>query len=146
VRKMGELGIPPARVEAVFLTHFHSDHFDGLGELMLQRWAGGAHKAPMPVYGPQGVDKIVEGLEMAYAQDRDYRIDHHGETIVPPSGFGGEPIVIGSEPLMLGDLKVTLFQSVMPLLNLLWDTGLNIKTVLSLLRAIRLMIPALRRR
>lgn len=89
VRKMGTLGVSPARVKAVLLTHFHSDHFDGLGELMLQRWAGGGHNLPLPVYGPQGVDTIIEGLNTAYSLDRDYRIAHHGDTLLPPRGFGG---------------------------------------------------------
>ena len=113
VRKMGELGVPPARVKATFLTHFHSDHFDGLGELMLQRWAGGSHKTPMPVYGPTGVERVIEGLNNAYAQDRDYRIAHHGEAVVPRSGFGGTamPFEIGSTGIVFkdGDLIVTAF-------------------------------------
>jgi len=113
VRKMGELGIPPARVSATFLTHFHSDHIDGLGELMLQRWAGGAHTSPLPVYGPKGVEQIIEGLNMTYAQDRDYRIAHHGEAIVPPSGFGGKSMPFDIEETATvfteGDLTVTAF-------------------------------------
>lgn len=40
-------GVKPTAGEAIFLTHFHSDHIDGLGELMLQRWGGGAANAPV---------------------------------------------------------------------------------------------------
>lgn len=113
VRKMGELGISPARVSATFLTHFHSDHIDGLGELMLQRWAGGGHTSPLPVYGPSGVEQIIEGLNMTYAQDRDYRIAHHGEAVVPPSGFGGKAMPFDIEETATvfkdGDLMVTAF-------------------------------------
>jgi len=114
VRKMGELGVAPARVEAAFLTHFHSDHIDGLGELMLQRWAGGAHKTPLPIYGPEGVEQIVEGLNMTYAQDKEYRIAHHGEAIVPPSGYGGRamPFDINRYSTVFedGDLRVSMFK------------------------------------
>src|SRR6185437_16462801 len=83
------MNLPPPRIEAVFLSHFHSDHIDGLGELMLQRWAGGANVRPLPVYGPTGVDQVVQGFEAAYALDRGYRVAHHGPIVVPPSGFGG---------------------------------------------------------
>jgi ribonuclease Z len=88
-RKLSLMNLPPANVDAVFLTHFHSDHIDGLGELMLQRWAGGAHTRPLPVYGPTGVDQVVSGFMAAYSLDRGYRIAHHGEAVTPPSGFGG---------------------------------------------------------
>ncbi|MGZ6019590.1 MAG: MBL fold metallo-hydrolase [Phenylobacterium sp.] len=110
------MNLPPARVAGVFLTHFHSDHIDGLGELMLQRWAGGANASPLPVWGPVGVDQVVSGFEAAYALDRGYRIAHHGPWVAPPSGFGGTPhpftaardaadVVLIDE----GGLKVTAF-------------------------------------
>ncbi len=107
VRKMGEIGLPAAATERVFLTHFHSDHIDGLGELMLQRWAGGGYDAPLPIHGPSGVAQVVTGLNAAYAQDRDYRIAHHGADVVPPSGFGGTPIVFETG-MVMDDAGVTV--------------------------------------
>jgi ribonuclease Z len=78
----------PARIDAVFLTHFHSDHIDGLGELALLRWTGGAHTAPLPVYGPEGVEEVVAGFDQAYRQDADYRAAHHGPEVAPSAGAG----------------------------------------------------------
>jgi ribonuclease Z len=110
------MSLPPANVAGVFLTHFHSDHIDGLGELLLQHWAGGANKAPLPVYGPAGVETVVAGFEAAYGLDRGYRIAHHGPVVVPPSGFGGAPHAFaldrnGPDVLLIDDggLKVTAF-------------------------------------
>lgn len=80
--------LPPARVERVFLTHFHSDHIDGLGALALQRWAGGAASTPLPLSGPAGVEQVAEGFNLAYGPDRGYRVAHHGPAVVPPEGFG----------------------------------------------------------
>ncbi len=85
------MNLPPAKVQGVFLTHFHSDHIDGLGELMLQRWASGANTGPLPVYGSMGVDHVVAGFQSAYEQDRGFRIAHHGPKVTPPTGFGGAP-------------------------------------------------------
>jgi ribonuclease Z len=82
------MGLPPARIEAVFLTHFHSDHIDGLGPMALQHWAGGAAAAPLALYGPSGVERIAAGFNEAYALDSGYRVAHHGADVVPPSGFG----------------------------------------------------------
>jgi ribonuclease Z len=89
-RNLIRMGFNPGDVEALFLTHFHSDHIDGLGEVMLQRWAGSARQKPLPVYGPTGVDGVVAGFMQAYSLDKSYRIAHHGEQVVPSGGFGGE--------------------------------------------------------
>ena len=88
VRNMGEMRISPARVSAVFLTHLHSDHIDGLGELALQRWAGGGHRTPLRVHGPDGTQQLVDSLKRAYTPDSLFRIAHHGQNVVPQSGFG----------------------------------------------------------
>ncbi len=86
---LARMRIPQGRIDAVFLTHFHSDHIDGLGEMMMQRWVNGAHSKPLPVYGPHGVAQVVDGFNRAYAQDAFYRVAHHGDATVPASGAGG---------------------------------------------------------
>ena len=88
-RNLMRMGLSPGRVEAVLLTHYHSDHIDGLGELLLQRWVGGTHGEPTPVYGPPGVGEVVAGFNRAYRQDAAYRVAHHGERVAPPGGAGG---------------------------------------------------------
>jgi len=88
-RNMTRLGYSPGRIEALFLTHFHSDHIDGLGEVTVLRWAGGAHEEPLPIVGPTGVDQVVHGFNAAYKLDSGYRFAHHGPTVVPPGGAGG---------------------------------------------------------
>jgi len=115
-RNLSLMNLPPPRVEAVFLTHFHSDHIADLGELMLQRWGGGARTMPLPIYGPTGVEEVVGGFEMAYRQDEGYRVAHHGTEVMPPSGFGGEALpfpVDRAKPDVLlidePDLKVWAF-------------------------------------
>lgn len=105
-RNLGRMSYPVGRVEAVFLTHFHSDHLDGLGELGTLRWAGGDNSAPLPVYGPQGVERVVDGFNTAYAQDFSYRHAHHGNLVAPLSGAGLKAMPF-SKPEM-GEL-VTLF-------------------------------------
>ncbi len=87
-RNINLMGVPVGRVEALFLTHFHSDHIDGMGPLMMTRWTAGTNTAPLPVYGPAGVDRVVAGFNAAYAIDNSYRTVHHGVAIAPPSGAG----------------------------------------------------------
>jgi len=50
---------------------------------------GVAPTDPVPVIGPQGVESVVNGFNAAYALDKTYRIAHHGEATMPPSGQGG---------------------------------------------------------
>ena len=88
VRNLGRMGYPVGDIEAVFLTHFHSDHMDGLGELATIRWVSAANTTPLPVHGPEGVQQVVEGFNTSYGQDFGYRHEHHGDTVAPRSGAG----------------------------------------------------------
>ena len=88
LRNLGRMGLQPGRIEAVFLTHFHSDHMDGLGEMATIRWVGAANTTPLPIYGPTGVGQVVQGFNTAYAFDKIYRQEHHGDTVAPLSGAG----------------------------------------------------------
>jgi len=88
LRNLTRMGYRVGTIEAVFLTHFHSDHMDGLGEMATIRWVSAANKLPLPVYGPPGVAGVVSGFNQAYALDATYRTAHHGEAVAPPSGKG----------------------------------------------------------
>jgi ribonuclease Z len=88
-RRLSELRFPQGRIDAILLTHFHSDHIDGLGELLMQRWVNRQAREPVPIHGPTGVEEVVDGVNREYRLDSAYRVAHHGEEIVPPSGAGG---------------------------------------------------------
>ena len=114
MRVLMRMGFPIERLDRIYLTHLHSDHFDGLGEAMLQAWIGGARSTPIPVSGPVGVQEVVAGFNAAYRIDSSYRIAHHGAAIANPSGYGavGEPIATPAtqEPIVLvrtPDLVIT---------------------------------------
>lgn len=85
-----EMIMDASTVDALFLTHYHSDHIGDMGELMLKRWGTGGVAEPLPIYGPPGIEEVVAGFEAAYLLDKGYRVAHHGENVMPPSGFGGE--------------------------------------------------------
>ena len=87
-RNLQVLGYPVGRLNGVFLSHFHSDHIDGLGELATMRWATGNEIMPLPVYGPAGVEQVVAGVNAAYSQDFIYRNAHHGDGVTPMSAAG----------------------------------------------------------
>ncbi len=105
-------GIPASRLAGVFLTHFHSDHIGDLSEANLGSWVT-ARPAPLPVYGPSGVERVVAGENEAFALDAEYRIAHHGKGIAPlrsegmsARAFDGSALVVVLDD---GGLKVTAF-------------------------------------
>jgi ribonuclease Z len=114
-RNIGKMGFNHGRIDAIFLTHFHSDHIDGLGELLMQRWVSTGNVAPVPLYGPPGVDQVVAGFMLAYRQDQHYRVAHHGEQTLPSSGFGAlaKPFTAPSEGHVVllkdADLEISAF-------------------------------------
>jgi ribonuclease Z len=83
VRNADLQDLPLAGLTAVFVTHFHSDHIGDLGEANFQSWAAGRQKR-LEIYGPEGVEQVVQGFTHAYGPDTQYRIAHHGETVMPP--------------------------------------------------------------
>jgi ribonuclease Z len=88
-RNLARMGWAASALEGAFITHFHSDHIDGLGELMTLRWAGGSFESPLPVHGPSGIERVVNGFNEAYAQDFIYRQAHHGDSVAPLEAAGG---------------------------------------------------------
>ncbi len=105
-------GMPAGRLAGVFLTHFHSDHIGDLSEANLGSWVT-ARPAPLAVFGPQGVERVIAGENEAFDLDADYRIAHHGKAITPPrsKGMVARPFD-GSSPVTVlddGGLKVTAF-------------------------------------
>jgi ribonuclease Z len=88
-RNINLMGIPIGKIRGVLLTHFHSDHIDGMGPLMMNRWVSGTNTSPLPVHGPTGVEAVVAGFNAAYTIDNGYRTGHHGAAIAQPDGAGG---------------------------------------------------------
>ena len=87
-QNLGPMGFPLGRVEEIYLTHLHSDHLDGLGQMLLGTWINSDRTSPTQVTGPVGTAQIVEGFNMAYQIDSTYRTAHHGAVIANPESFG----------------------------------------------------------
>jgi len=87
-QNLGPMGFPTGRVEEIFLTHLHSDHLDGLGQMLLGTWINSGRTSPTKVSGPIGTAQIVDGFNMAYQIDSTYRTAHHGTKVANPATFG----------------------------------------------------------
>lgn len=76
-QRLWQAGLKLGQVDAVFLTHLHSDHIVGLPDLWLTGWLEAAYaqrKGPLVVYGPQGTQNLMNGLRTAFDWDIKARI------------------------------------------------------------------------
>jgi ribonuclease Z len=62
------------QVEAVFLTHLHSDHTSGLPDLFTSTWIFG-RKTPLELYGPRGTKAVARALLEYFKEDIHIRRD-----------------------------------------------------------------------
>lgn len=113
--RMALLRIPGERIGGLLYTHFHSDHIGDIGEFNMQTWVAG-RPGPLPVYGPEGVERLVAGTQEAYALDTGYRIAHHGTEMLSKdfSRMIARPLKLNADrspSLVLsdGELKISVF-------------------------------------
>ena len=74
VMRLAATRIPWSAIDAVFLTHLHSDHIDGLPDLFHSTWQFGDGK-PFDLYGPVGTKSIADGILQFYGPDIHIRRD-----------------------------------------------------------------------
>lgn len=76
--RLYQLGVPLGRIDALLLTHYHSDHTSGIPDLWLTGWLGSFYARrtkPFRVIGPVGARMLMSNLEKAYAADIKIRIE-----------------------------------------------------------------------
>jgi ribonuclease Z len=73
-QRLDQLGVAFGRINALFLTHLHSDHVVGLPDLWLSGWILDRRTVPWELIGPSGTAAMAEHLARAFAFDLDIRI------------------------------------------------------------------------
>ena len=76
--RLFQIGVPIGKIDALLLTHFHSDHTVGIPDLWLTGWLSlhfGARQRPFHVIGPVGTEELMRHLEAAYSRDVEIRIE-----------------------------------------------------------------------
>jgi len=74
-----------SKIDALFVTHYHSDHTLGIPDLWLTGWlGGGGRKEPFRLIGPVGAKSLMTNLESAYALDIKIRLE---DEKLPPEGI-----------------------------------------------------------
>ena len=104
--------MPWNRIEGIFYTHLHSDHISDIADFHQGTWMNGQRSSKQKVFGPEGVQLLTDGIELAYTKDYFFRNEHHGDVIAPLNIVGfdthtvnlNNPVLIDNE-----DLKITAY-------------------------------------
>jgi len=68
-------GCPGRDLDALLLTHLHTDHLVDLYQLIVSSWHQGRDR-PQRIYGPPGTRDHVDGLMALWRREREGRIAH----------------------------------------------------------------------
>lgn len=109
--RLFQLGVPIGRIDALLLTHFHSDHTVGIPDLWLTGWLSshfGNRQRPFNVIGPVGTARLMHHLEAAYSHDIEIRVEDEKlareHAAITVTEFGEDDVVYQAD-----DLRVIAF-------------------------------------
>lgn len=98
-----------ASLEAVFLTHLHSDHTAGLPDLFNTSWQFGRKTRPLALYGPRGTQKLSKAMLDFFEEDIHLRRDllerHPAAGATIKTTIVRDGVVVYND----GEVKVTAF-------------------------------------
>ena len=77
--RLAAAGLFPPGLDALLLTHLHSDHVTDLGDVITSHWVMSVEPTTLHVYGPPGAAEVVDATLRSLAHDQRYRIDHHDD-------------------------------------------------------------------
>jgi ribonuclease Z len=110
--RMTQLKVSMGKIDALFLTHYHSDHTEGLPDIWLTGWLPppfGQRKTALQIIGPTGAKALIAGLEQAYAADIKIR---EADEKLPPEGVAVEVEEFAKDGVVFDKdgVRVTAFQ------------------------------------
>jgi len=71
-QRLWQLKVPLGQIDALFLTHLHSDHIVGIPDVWLTGWIPavyGRRSHPFEVFGPDGTKDMMDNLAKAFSWD-----------------------------------------------------------------------------
>ena len=78
-QRLDEIKVSTAKIDALFLTHLHSDHVVDLYQLIISSWHSYRIK-PWKIFGPKGTKKFVSNIMNAWKDERTLRIKYESRS------------------------------------------------------------------
>jgi ribonuclease Z len=82
--RLASAGTMPPFLDAVFLTHLHSDHICDLNDIITTHWVMSPQARTLRVFGPPRSSDVVAGMLAMLQPDVEYRLAHHEDLTWPP--------------------------------------------------------------
>jgi len=103
-QRLAEAGVRVPAIDALLVTHFHSDHVVDLWQVLVSGWHQG-RKAPLRVLAPPGFARHVAALEAAWAPERAQRLAFERRPNPDGFAFAVEEMAAGSR-VAVGGIEV----------------------------------------
>src|SRR4051812_14198858 len=82
--RLAAAGALPFMLDAILLTHLHSDHICDLNDVVTTQWVMSPVPKPLRVFGPPRTLEVMGGIETMLRPDVDYRLAHHADLTWEP--------------------------------------------------------------
>lgn len=96
---------PFQNLDTVFITHLHSDHVSGLGDVLHNGWLLG-RQSSVDVVGPPGIGGVMDGMLMALNDD----LEERQRVLGPEYANSKAPLGLAKEVTIEGDGSVLVFE------------------------------------
>src|SRR5947207_5802617 len=83
--RLSAAGVLPFMLDAVLLTHLHSDHICDLNDVVATHWVMNPTPKSLRVIGPPRSSEVVAGMRAMLQPDVEYRIAHHEDLTWEPA-------------------------------------------------------------
>lgn len=103
-QRLTEAGVKVAAIDAVLITHLHSDHVVDLWQVLVSGWHQGRQQ-PLRVVAPPGFGGYVAAIEAAWEPERVQRLAFEQRPNRDGFRFAVEEIAAGRR-LTIGDIEV----------------------------------------
>jgi ribonuclease Z len=82
--RLAAAGVVPVLLDAVFVTHLHSDHICDLNDVVTTHWVMSQMPRSLAIYGPPRLREVTTGMRAMLQPDIEYRLAHHADLTWEP--------------------------------------------------------------